>query len=161
MIRPAIESDFQAIASITNHYILNTPIHFGLEPVTGPSLFSAWQPKRALHPFLVSTDERDEVIAYAKAGTWRERAAYEHTAETGIYVRHDARGRGVGVPLYLALIEACKASGLRTLVAGVAIPNAPSERLHERCGFTRVGVFREVGRKMGAWHDVAFYQLML
>lgn len=162
MIRPVTEADFDAVADITNHYIRNTPIHFGLEPVTGDALFRAWHPKRALHPFLVKTDERGGVIAYAKAGTWRDRAAYERTAETGIYIRPEACGQGIGGPLYMALIRACRSeSGLHTLVAGVALPNLPSERLHERCGFAKVGVFREVGWKMGAWRDTAFYQLML
>ena len=32
---------------------------------------------------------------------------------------------------------------------------APS---HEAFGFALVGVYREVGYKLGAWHDVAWYE---
>ena len=33
--------------------------------------------------------------------------------------------------------------------------------LHEAMGFTYLGTYREVGWKMGAWRDVAWYQLLL
>jgi phosphinothricin acetyltransferase len=103
--------------------------------------------------------ERDgRVVGYAKAGTWRARDAYRHTAEAGIYLAPDAVGAGIGRPLYEALLAACDEAGLHTLVAGIALPNERSVRLHEQVGFRFVGVFREVGRKHDAWHDVAFYQ---
>ena len=34
-------------------------------------------------------------------------------------------------------------------------------RLHESMGFEPVGVFRKIGYKLGAWHDVAWYQKSL
>jgi phosphinothricin acetyltransferase len=40
----------------------------------------------------------------------------------------------------------------------VTIPNVPSVRLHESVGFKPVGVYRRVGYKLGAWHDVAWFQ---
>jgi phosphinothricin acetyltransferase len=40
----------------------------------------------------------------------------------------------------------------------VALPNEASIALHERCGFEKVGVFREVGRKFDRLWDVAWWQ---
>jgi L-amino acid N-acyltransferase YncA len=159
--RHVVPGDFESIAAITNYYILHTPIHFSTEPVTGQALHDAWFPKRETYPYLVWCDADDRVIAYAKAGQWRERAAYDKTAEVGIYVEHGLGGKGVGTPLYQTLVEACSAAGFHTLVAGIALPNEPSVRLHERCGFVPLGVFREVGWKMEAWHDVGWWQRML
>jgi L-amino acid N-acyltransferase YncA len=38
------------------------------------------------------------------------------------------------------------------------LPNAASIAVHRSVGFEPIGVFRAVGRKFGAWHDVAWYQ---
>ena len=43
----------------------------------------------------------------------------------------------------------------------LALPNPGSEGLHEAVGFEVVGVYRSVGWKLGAWHDVRWYQLDL
>jgi phosphinothricin acetyltransferase len=42
--------------------------------------------------------------------------------------------------------------------AGIALPNAASVALHESVGFTRVGVYEQVGFKFGAWRDVGWWQ---
>ncbi|MBC7834422.1 MAG: N-acetyltransferase [Phycisphaerales bacterium] len=159
--RHVIAVDFEAIAEITNHYIAATAIHFGLQPVSAAELRAGWEKSASTHPYLVLLDGAGSVLGYAKSGTWRDRAAYNHTAEVGIYLRPDLHGRGHGRRLYERLITACRDRGFRTLVGGVALPNEPSQRLHAACGFSLVGIFREVGRKFDRWHDVAWYQLML
>ena len=67
--------------------------------------------------------------------------------------------RGVGRALYAALLERLRALGYHAAIAGIALPNEGSVRLHEAVGFEYVGTFREVGRKFEAWHDVGFWQL--
>jgi phosphinothricin acetyltransferase len=159
------ERDFDAVAEITNHYIRTTAIHFKYDPVNPEELREIWLKGRAVYPYLVLEDTDGVVVGYAKAGRWRERAAYDRTAEVGIYLRHDRHGRGWGTALYRRLIDACRGGdgrpAMRSLIGGIALPNPASIRLHERCGFVHVGTFREVGRKFGMWHDVAFYQRML
>jgi hypothetical protein len=48
--------------------------------------------------------------------------------------------------------------GFGNAYAGVTLPNEASVGLHEAMGFEPVGVYRQVGFKCGAWHDVAWYQ---
>jgi phosphinothricin acetyltransferase len=156
-IRPARDSDFPALAAITNHYIVNTAIHFGYEPVTADELAGQW--RTGEHPWLVLED--DQVVGYAKASTWRARAAYRWTCETGIYLAPDRHARGDGTRLYAALIDELRARGFHSIVAGVTLPNEPSLRLHQRLGFVDAGTVREAGFKHDAWHDVAFFQLRL
>ena len=45
--------------------------------------------------------------------------------------------------------------------AGIALPNPGSVGLHEAVGFEPVGIYRQVGYKLGAWHDVGWWQLRL
>ena len=48
-----------------------------------------------------------------------------------------------------------------TVYVGIALPNDASVRLHEALGFEPVGVYRNIGFKAGAWHDVGWWQLEL
>jgi phosphinothricin acetyltransferase len=78
-----------------------------------------------------------------------------------IYVRPGAARSGAGRALYGALFAVLKEKGLHAAFAGVALPNPASEALHRACGFTLVGVYREVGWKLGGWRDVAKWQRLL
>ncbi|HEX4453242.1 MAG TPA: GNAT family N-acetyltransferase [Kofleriaceae bacterium] len=158
IIREPRDDDFAALAAITNHYIATTAIHFAYEPMTEAELR---EQARGRFPWLVADDDVGGVIGYAKAGTWRARAAYQWTCELGLYVAPDARGRGIGTQLYSALLDACAARGFRSAIAGITLPNPASVALHERLGFASVGVVAEAGFKLGTWHDVAFFQKRL
>jgi phosphinothricin acetyltransferase len=150
--------DVSAANALTNHFIEHTTIHFGADRASDEAFEAYWREGRARHPWLVG--ELDGRFAgYCKASAWRARAAYARTAETGIYVEPHARGRGVGTSMYRSLLDRLRADGFRTIVAGIALPNEASVRLHEAVGFTKVGVFREAGFKLGAWIDVGFWQL--
>ncbi len=160
-IRPARADDFAAIAAITNHYIATTVIHFGYDPVSADELAAIWQRDRERYPWLVSTDEAGGVIGYAKAGTWRERAAYRWTTEVGLYLAADVRGRGLGTALYRELLDDVARRGFRSAIGGITLPNDASVALHHRLGFSSVGIVREAGYKAERWHDVEFFQKKL
>src|SRR5690606_8706159 len=81
--------------------------------------------------------------------------------EHSLYVREGLRGRGTGSALLTALLERARAQGIHVMVAGIDAENDGSVRLHERFGFTRVGVLPQVGTKFGRWLDLAFLQLVL
>ena len=63
--------------------------------------------------------------------------------------------------LYQAALRRLEAQGLVNLYAVLALPNPGSEALHRRFGFTRLGLYPQMGFKLGAWHDVAQYGLRL
>jgi phosphinothricin acetyltransferase len=63
--------------------------------------------------------------------------------------------------LYVALCEILKAQGYYNAYAGITLPNPASVGLHEALGFQPVGVYRSVGYKKGAWHDVGWWQKVL
>lgn len=154
MIRLARDDDFPAIAAITNHYIATSTIHFAYDPLPVEAYRALWKPER--FPWLVFDD--GAVRGYAKAGVWRDRAAYAWTTEVGVYVHHDAHRRGIGRVLYAALLDACAAQGFRSAIAGITLPNDASLELHRALGFVSVGIVRDAGYKLGRWCDVEFFQ---
>lgn len=159
-IRAAVIDDLPALTDIYNHYILHTPITFDVNPYTVDQR-RPWFDEHACsgrHRLLVALDDAGSVAGYATTSRWRPKAAYETTVESSVYCRHDARGRGIGRLLYQSLFAAIAAEDVHMIVAGATLPNDASVALHERMGFTRVGVFTEVGRKFDRFWDVAWFQ---
>ncbi|HUH55664.1 MAG TPA: GNAT family N-acetyltransferase [Rhodanobacter sp.] len=109
------------------------------------------------YPWLV-WEEAGEVLAYAYAGRFRERAAYDWIAETSIYVRDDAQRRGIARRLYGVLLEVMREQGLTQAVGVITLPGTVSVAMHETMGFTPAGVWRQSGYKMGQWWDVGVWQ---
>lgn len=157
LIRAARKDDFEAIAAILDHFIRHTAIHFANDPIPAAELRAQWVLHRATYPFLVAEIDC-EVVGLAKAGAWRERAAYAWTPECGVYVREDQQRRGAGRALYGRLLEILRAQGFHSVIAGIALPNDPSVRLHEALGFVAVGRVPRAGWKHGMWHDVGLWQ---
>jgi L-amino acid N-acyltransferase YncA len=112
------------------------------------------------HPWLVA--ERDGAVAgYAYGAPHRSRAAYRWTVEVTVYVDARRQRSGVGRELYGALLPLLARQRFHLAVAGITLPNDASVALHEAAGFEPVGVYREIGYKNGAWHDVGWWQARL
>jgi phosphinothricin acetyltransferase len=56
------------------------------------------------------------------------------------------------------LFDSLEREDVRTIVAGVSLPNRRSVSLHERFGFRSVGVFHAVGRKFDRYWDVEWFE---
>lgn len=161
-IRPATIDDLPRIVEIYNHYIINTPITFDLEPYTLDER-RPWfeQFSTAGRHRLLVAEHAGQVIGYACTHQFRAKRAYDTTVESTIYCAHDAVGTGVGTALYTALFDAIKDEDIHMVVAGVTLPNDASVRLHERFGFKFAGLFHGVGRKFGQYWDVGWYERTL
>ncbi|MCA9305767.1 MAG: N-acetyltransferase [Phycisphaerales bacterium] len=160
IVRASRVDDAGAIAALSNYYIRETAVHFGMREQE-PSYFAQIiEHDSVMYPW-VTAEAGGRFAGFAKAGLWREREAYAKTVESAVYVERGMEGRGVGRALYGVLLDELRKRGFHTVVAGATMPNEGSVRLHESVGFEFVGRFREVGRKMGAWHDVGWWQLML
>ncbi len=109
----------------------------------------------------MSEDAHGAVDGYVYASRHRARAAYQWSVDVTAYVREDARGRSVGKRLYTRLFEELPKRGCYQAFAGIALPNAASVALHASVGFEHLGIYRDVGFKLDAWHDVGWWQRSL
>jgi phosphinothricin acetyltransferase len=158
-VRPALRSDLPRITEIYNYYVVNTPITFDLEPVRAEER-GHWFDEHSdgARYRLFVAEEGTRVLGYAGTSRFRDKAAYDTSVETTIYCAAEATGRGIGTLLYRALFESVQNEDVHRLLAGITIPNDASVRLHERFGFTRMGVYSEVGRKFGRYWDVLWME---
>jgi phosphinothricin acetyltransferase len=160
-IRPATLYDAEAIRDIYAPIVSETTISFELDPPTVAEMRSRVENTLKLLPWLVSLDELGNVSGYVYASRHRERAAYRWAVDVSAYVRADCRGRGIGRSLYATLFDELVSLGYYQAFAGIALPNEASVALHESVGFSRLGVYRKVGFKHGAWRDVGWWQRQL
>lgn len=160
MIRDAKPADAAAIAAIYNHYIAKTVVTFEEVEVTAEEMRRRRRLVAEKFPWLV-VEEAGSVVGYAYASPWHARAAYRHSVETTVYLAPDATGRGLGRPLYEALLDRLPPLGVHAAIGGIALPNPASVALHERLGFAKAAHYREVGHKFGRWIDVGYWQLTL
>jgi L-amino acid N-acyltransferase YncA len=112
------------------------------------------------YPWLVCDLEK-RIAGYAYATRHRVRGAYHWSVDTSVHVEAASRRLGVGRGLYLSLFSILAAQGYFNAYAGIALPNPASVALHESVGFEKIGVYRRVGYKLGSWHDVGWWQLIL
>jgi len=161
-IRSAARTDLPRLTEIYNHYVINTPVTFDLDPKTVESR-AAWFEQFAVtgRYRLLVAEENGLVVGYAGTTRFRPKAAYDTTVETTIYCSSNTIGKGTGSRLYSALFEAIRGEDIHRIVAGYTLPNAASAALHQRFGFKPIGVFTEVGRKFGRYWDVAWNERAL
>jgi phosphinothricin acetyltransferase len=160
-IRSARPDDAEAVTAIYAPVVAHTAISFELEPPSVDEMRSRIVKTLPTLPWLAAEGDGGQVLGYVYASKHKERPAYQWSVDTTVYVHPDARGQGVGTRLYRALFEQLAALGYFNAIAGIALPNAASVALHEGLGFEPVGVYRHVGHKLGAWHDVGYWQLAL
>jgi phosphinothricin acetyltransferase len=135
-------------------------VSFELDPPTPEEMAGRVIAYSARHAWLVAEVE-GVVAGYAYGSPHRDRAAYSSSCDVAVYVDRAHARQGIGRTLYGALLPMLAAKGFHAAFAGIALPNDASVGLHEAMGFTPVGIYREVGWKMGGWRDVGWWQRLL
>ena len=158
-IRPARIEDLPRLTEIYNHYIVNTPITFDLEPVTlddRRAWFAQFDDSGRHRLFVAEVD--GVVQGYAGSHQFRTKRAYDTTVETTIYCAPEATGRGIGRALYEALFAVIDREDIRVAIAGITVPNEASVAIHAAFGFEPAGLMHDVGRKFGRYWDVLWME---
>src|SRR4051812_8462467 len=110
VIRRAATADLSALLDIYNHYVLNTPITFDIEPRTLAQR-QEWLDQfgeTGRHQCFVA-DEGNKAAGWACSAKFKEKEAYATSVETSVYCAPGYSGRGIGRQLYAVLFEALAA----------------------------------------------------
>jgi L-amino acid N-acyltransferase YncA len=153
-IRPVTLDDAEQIAAIYAPIVEHTPISFEELAPSAAEIRNRILSYTATYPWLVAASGAD-VIGYAYACAHMDRAAYRWSVNSSIYLREEARGRGIGKTLYSELFRQLEARRFHAVFAGITLPNEASVALHRSLGFALVGIYREVGHKFETWFDTS------
>ncbi len=159
-IRAALPADVPDLLAIYAPFVLNTTVSFEYEVPTVAEFTRRVDSIQQRFPFLVAGRD-DRILGYAYASAHRDRAAYQWSADTSVYLHPDAHRQGMARQLYMTLFDLLRRQGLYNVYAGITLPNPASEAFHRAMGFRPVGVYENVGFKFGAWHSTEWLQLTL
>jgi len=160
LIRLATEHDAAQIQAIYGPVVSQTATSFEATPPTIDEMQQRIVETLAYLPWLVC-ERQGTILGYVYAGKHRARTAYQWSVESSAYVHGQARRMGVGRALYSSLFKILMLQGFYNVYAGITLPNPASVGLHEAMGFEPIGVYKAVGYKMNAWHDVGWWYLSL
>jgi L-amino acid N-acyltransferase YncA len=159
-VRLATPADGAACAAIYAPYVTGTAVSFELVPPDAAEMGARIARTIERTPWVV-VEVEGVVRAYAYGMRHRERAAYDWTVETTVYVDREHTGKGLGRTAMRAVLAIVRLQGAHLVVAGVTQPNPGSSGLHAALGFRRVGEYEAIGWKAGAWHGVEWFALEL
>ncbi len=157
LVRPATAGDGPSCAAVYAPYVEGTAVSFELQAPSGEEMAARIEAAIRTHAWYVLEAE-GRVIGYAYGGPMHRRAAYRWSCEVSVYLELGRRRTGAGRALYEALFARLAERGYLNAIAGMTLPNAASEGLHRAMGFETIGVYRRIGFKLGAWHDVEWMQ---
>lgn len=157
LFRLASEDDAAQLLDVYAPYVQNIAISFEYEVPTLQEFTERIRAVTQNYPYLIC-EIGGRIAGYAYAQRQKVRAAYGWNAELSVYLRPEYVRRGIGRAFYTALLDILHMQGVENVYGCVTVPNAGSERLHEAMGFRRISVFYRTGYKLGAWHDVAWFE---
>ena len=159
-LRLATPADGAACADLYRPYVDHSAISFERVPPDADEMGRRIVSVMERTPWLVAEVD-GEIRGYAYATRHRERAAYDWTVETAVYVDQASPRRGIGQASMKALLGILRLQGFHLAVAGVTLPNVSSVALHAALGFRSIGSYPAIGYKAGQWHDVGWFALEL
>ncbi|HVR29136.1 MAG TPA: arsinothricin resistance N-acetyltransferase ArsN1 family B [Thermoanaerobaculia bacterium] len=155
-IRLATPDDAPGVLAIYEPVVVETATSFEEVAPTLEEMAKRIADTLETYPWLIC-DCDGAVAGYAYATRFRARAAYRWAVETSVYIHPDYQRVGVGRALYRSLFALLALQGYVTAYAGIAVPNYGSTGLHEAVGFEPIGVYWNVGYKLGAWRNVGWW----
>ncbi len=159
-VRRATIADAERLCEIYNREVLETTATLDLVPRSLDEQRRYITERSGGLAVLVGC-EGDTVIGFASLSFYRDRHGYRTSVEDSVYVHRDHHRKGVGSVLLGEVLDLAAHTGFHAVFARIVGPQEASAGLHERHGFTLVGIEREVARKFNRWHDVGLYQRLL
>jgi L-amino acid N-acyltransferase YncA len=159
-IRVARPEDAGDMLMLYAPVVRETATSFAVEPPTRVEMHERIVTTLRHLPWLVC-ERQGAVRGYVYASPHRARAAYQWSVDVSVSIHATARRTGMGRAFYHALFPLLRVQGFSQCCAGMTLPNPASVGLHEALGFQPVGVYQAVGDKLGAWHDVGWWQRAL
>lgn len=163
--RVARPEDAAALLAIYAPYVEETAITFEYEVPDVEEFRARIAHTLATYPYIVAVEE-NKIIGYAYVGRLHERAAYDWSVETSIYVDRSARKHGLGRQLYERLEAILRVMNIISVNACIAYPrtnndpylNTNSPDFHAHLGYQLVGHFHACAYKFDRWYDMIWME---
>lgn len=161
-IRMATLEDAKALQAIYAPYVEQTAISLEYTAPTVEEFRERMVQILQRYPYLVA-QRQGEIVGYAYAKPFHERAAFAWEVEATVYVRQDQKKTGIGKKLYENLERILAAQNIQGVNVSIAYPEVEDEYLtrnsvefHHYMGYELAARFRNSGYKFGRWYDLVW-----
>ena len=166
-IRIAAVDDAEELLKIYAPYVTETAISFEYDVPGLDEFRMRIADILRKYPYILA--EKDGIIlGYAYTHAFAERAAYDWSVATTIYLKKGKTKMGVGRMLYEALERISKAQNVLNMNACIAYPEIEDEYLtlnsvqfHEHLGYRMVGTFHNSGYKFDTWYHMVWMEKII
>lgn len=160
VVREATAQDAQSIAEIYSESILARDSTMDTEPASAHSI-AALLDSLTDREIVCVVEYLGQVKGWGIVKKYSDRPGYAVACETSVYLYRDQVRRGLGKQVQMHLHNYARSVGYHHIVTKIWADNGSSIAFHEACGFTTVGIQKEIGRVDGIWRDVAIMQCIL
>ena len=161
IIRQAEPDDLPAMLEIYNYEVEHGVATFDLHPKSLEERRPWFEAHGGSHPLLVAEID-GHVAGYASLSAYRPHEAYRSTVELSVYVSCEYRRLGIATKLMEEILAfARRDPTIHAVVSVITGGNAASVAIHEKFGFRLSGTLIDAGYKLGSYHDVLTYELLV
>ena len=167
-IRMAAPKDARELLDIYRPYVEQTAITFEYDVPSVEEFEKRIAKTLSRYPYYV-LEEDGEIMGYAYVSAFKERAAYDWSVETSIYIRMDKKGKGYGKALYATLEDECRKRNIINFYACIATPaddqdpylTMQSVQFHTHLGYRKCAEFKGCASKFDRWYDMVWMEKQL
>lgn len=160
-IRAAIPQDSAALLRIYAPYVMETTVTFEFDVPSEREFRGRIEYALDRFVYLVLEEDTEDggvPIGYAYYGAFGERAAYQWSVETSIYLDRSRCGGGLGTVLLEALERCMVAQGITNSQACITSENTGSIEFHRGHGYAPCAEFSNCASKFGRWLSVTWME---
>lgn len=103
----------------------------------------------------------NDTVGFCFLTQFRKKAAYDRTAEIGLYLKPEFTGKGIGDDAVTFLEKVAVIKGIRVIIASISGENTASIKLFQKMGYEKCAHYKQVGEKFGRFVDVIDYENIL
>lgn len=155
--RQVADSDIKFITDVYNHYVLHSTATFRTVPIEMhdiPDIYPVNHPK--YKTFII--DYKNRPVGFCAIDRFRQKEAYDRTAEVHVYINPEFIKSGVGTHSLAFLEKIAAEIDVKVLIAYITAENEGSVKLFESCGYKNTANLKNIGEKFNRVLDVVIYQ---
>lgn len=156
----AKSEDVVDLLNIYNYYITNTTATFDFNEIKiGEFKQRIFIDHSRYKTFLIHQNE--EFAGFCFLTQYRNKPAYDETAEIGIYLKKEFTGKGIGKEAVGYLENVAIKNSFSVIVASMSGENISSVNLFKSMGYNQCAIYRKIATKFGRKMDIIDFQKIL
>jgi len=116
-----------------------------------------WNQSHLAHSRFVFVQNKN-ILGWTALSKVSSRSVYQGVCEVSVYIAENLLGRGLGTKLLKAVIDSSQKNGIWTIFASLFPENIASVRMHENCGFRKIGTRERIATLDGIWRDTVIME---